>query len=230
MKLPPPCMIHVIITPLQKQVLKLAKLAGYDTHLAETSSHHYPALVFGKWWEYSREESCLTGVWDNSLWNRHPDWIRFDATTEMDKIESHFRMEPEFDESPLPFTMDKKLVEQTRKKFNLSPEQWEDMTPMVRDALAGTKVEVTVVKGNHKWVSVKDALPNGSYSVLVTNNPRVAEDSVDYTSTAYYSSGWMSMVRRFTPTHWCAFPDSKTKGIPVDDSEEDSEPQMDEDI
>lgn len=203
------CMIYTGKGALAYRVLELAKQAGFSTHGVRNLYNQY---VFGKWNEGNLDSNIYDAHgWDNSLFKQHPDWPRFDARTEMDKIIAHFRVE-EYDETPLPHDMDKELVEQTKKKFNLSPEQWDAIPPLAREALAQTEVKVISVKKDasaYEWISVRDRVPPDSDTVIVTKDPTDSRNNVYNVGAAYYSSGgWLAGNGRIEHgvTHWAELP------------------------
>lgn len=150
--------------------------------------------------------------------------LHLDADTQMDEIRKFFGAEPEmvYDETPLPTnTMTPEQAKETQVKFNLSPEQWETLSPRVREALSGAVV--TVVKTEHKWIPVSEP-PRGSFSVLFTDSPIMALDSCSHCDVGYFSGGEPSPLHGITPTHWCHMPgDQVTKE--EDDAEQESEPE-----
>lgn len=114
--------------------------------------------------------------------------------------------------------MDKELAEQTKKKFNLSPEQWDAIPPLAREALAQTEVKVISVKKDasaYEWISVRDRLPDSADTVLVTKNPTDSRNNVHNVSAAYNSGGnWISHDHKelLGITHWAEIPQEMDPG------------------
>lgn len=200
------CMIRTHTPELAVQVLELAKKAGFSMYGV---GRIYPQYVFGKWSSWHKYETILDAhAWDDSLFKQHPDWPRFDALTQMDEIIAHFEGRPPYDETPLPHDMNQELADQTRKKFNLSPEQWDMLNPISRDALAG--VEVKVESTTAKWIPVSERLPRISNTVLLTRDQDDAIDNVSSCRLGYINGGdWQIRGEGglFVPTHWCPLPD-----------------------
>lgn len=210
------CMILMPEKKLWEQVMAHAKRAGFD---GITHSIYSRAAVFGAWRDRYEDSRTLTAhSWDDSLFKQHPDWPRFDATTQMDEIIAHFKGEPTYDETPLPHDMDKELAEQTKKKFNLSPEQWDAIPPLAREALAQTEVKVVYAKKDtsaYNWISVKDRLPDNSDTVLVTTDPTDSRNNVHNVSAAYHSGpDWIERDHRVRRdiTHWAELPPEMDPG------------------
>lgn len=186
---------------LTSQVNDIGINAGYRSAPIIVAS----SICYGDWPGFGGiKNNCLNGDWD---WNiaHCPSWPRFCARTEMDKILAFFSDEPEFDESPLPNTMDENLERSTKAKFNLSDEQWGCLPPMARDALAGAKVARKTT--THKWIPItEDSLPPGGTTVVFTNNPEEAGNDVDGYVKVGYDDQVMNAPTGWVPTHYCELP------------------------
>lgn len=214
---------------LCKQVKELSKAAGFRW----CDGDDQEAYVFGEWRSVSSKTTVLFTInWDVDLFNRQPDWPRFNAATEMDKIRIHFGADPEkvYDESPLPYIMNEEQSKETRKKFNLSPEQWESYPPMVQQALAGA----SVVLAPFEWYRLGEGPAAGLTfdTVLFTSseNPRGNAKLVGVGYFKNESTMEFNMVvnKELRPTHWAPLPGTRNPDI-VDnlDDDEDQDPSED---
>lgn len=213
------CIIHTHEDlTLSRKVIKLLKDLGYD----RLYDGAFSSIVTGQWFP-GNERAVLQGDFNYNK-KAKPKWPVFDAATEWDKLEGFLRGEPEFDETPLPNTMDKETEDRIKRDFNLSPDQWEMMTPMVRAALAGAevKVEINKVVGTHEWKPISEYPGRDGISVILTNNPRaVLDDAYNFLATGFKSEGEWEIMRGpddFRPTHYCLLP-----GPQEDDEEYDDE-------
>lgn len=223
-------MVYAPTRELWEQVEVLAKRAGFD------GIFHSPlakGFVCGAWRDGDPDNKTLFALrWNDELFNQHPDWPRFDATTEMDAIIAHFSGEPAYDETPLPHDMNPELAKEIQKKFNLSPEQWDAIPPLAREALSGVQVvtEKVEVGTPHAWISVRDKLPSISNTVLVTNSVTGAIHSYGTCDVGYWDENEWCTREGLDPTHWCPLPgDTEVlKPQPEDDEEQpDSEEESD---
>lgn len=218
----------IIQTPTKKDwdtVTELTTKAGYNKPPVRVSS----GLVIGKWAEYNNSNDTLhTGEhFDKQhLLNYHPDWPVFIMPADLDKLKEYLGL-IEWDESPLPNTMEKELAEATQKKFNLSPDQWEAIPYSAQLALAGAPVEIKVVGGGgHNWVRVEDGKPVDHATVLLCGVPGSLPDSIDSGALGYWTgSEWVTRPTGFPPRYWCYLPGYVPDS---DDQEEETEEDHDD--
>lgn len=193
---------------LSRKVIKLLKDLGYD----RLYDGAFSSIVTGQWFP-GNERSVLQGDFNYNK-KAKPKWPVFDASTEWDKLERFLRGEPEFDETPLPNTMDKETEDRIKRDFNLSPDQWEMMTPMVRAALAGAEINIEkkIMTGTMDWLPLDpncDDAQNGN-TVMLTNDPRQARhDASAHVAIGFYNGETWEVTRgpyEFRPTHYCSLP------------------------
>ena len=180
----------------------------YPSHRGERKYdivNNYDGIAVGDYWHNPPTSKDLYH-WDMGS-NSRDMWPVFDARTQMKELRSYLACEPEpeYDESPLPYDMEKELAEATKKKFNLSDEQWEVLPPMARDALAG--VEVKRVCTQHKWIPItEESKPPPGDTVIFTNNPEGARGDVCGHVKVGYEDEVMDANEGWVPTHYCEIP------------------------
>lgn len=195
---------------LSSLVLGLARACGFKPYRTdmENPSESY---VFGVWRHDVKPTNIFNASrWGFSLWEQHPDWPRYDAHTQMGQIREHFGAEPaepEWDESPMPYDMKKEKADEIRKKFNLSPEQWEMFPPSVRDALAGAKVTIKVAKSDHVWHPMSEPKENSNTVVVCRGGGREGVFSGGLCGIGCFSGDeYAPIYGESNPTHWADIP------------------------
>jgi hypothetical protein len=188
------------------ELIELAEKTGLKR--SEYCESDYGSFIFGGW---TRPEDLLVRHGDVTyMRSQRPHIPVFDAETQMEEIKSRLRGEPPFDESPLPYDMKPEQEQEIRKKFNISPDLMEQLTPSIKEALAGVPVVVEEVK--IRWIPVTERLPVGASTVLVSASQGDAEGAMEYVSLAFLAGdgSWSFKDRhlRIDVTHWAPLPDS----------------------
>lgn len=176
-----------------------------DNGVAEASrSFDIESIVIGEWFRDGGNKIFFGG--HSGQVSQRPDLPVF-ALGQHEEI-MKFLTGDIYDNTPLPTDMKKELAEETQKRFNLSPEQWDCLNPAAREALATARQVVRNVDGRW-WYPI--GLLNGadapSDSIIITNN--INDCSVANLTPAYPSGDDViqkdgPVLRR--PTHFCILP------------------------
>lgn len=160
----------------------------------------YPVLIFGKWFTYSEHTSVLhspvTFSLDKEGW---PVMQLAGNEAEIYEILGISTPEPEpiMDESPPPwYTLTPDQEEETRLKFNLSEEQWENTTLPVRLALSGAKVEIKQESITAEWQRLDTVEPDSYMSIIVSAIDRPADSAGSCAIACHYGDGLRIVVGR----------------------------------
>lgn len=188
---------------LVSTVLDLAVSAGYSN----LTPSKYESICLGQWFTGGETNSTLQGIWEYNI-NARPGWQRFDARTDMDKLRE-FLLGIEFDETPLPYDMNKELAEATRMKFNLSQDQWDCLNPMSRNALAGVEVKQLVLPV--EWRPASEIMSLEGYdceSCLLCNS--MQETHAECLDVGYYAGDmWVTNKNGFIPVRFIVIGDQR---------------------
>lgn len=201
-------------TSLARQVLSMAERIGFKPPVFR-DGHINQVLIFGPLFTGDRQSM----VYHDCTWPspyRESDQ-RFEIPRDMAALAEYWGLsepEPEYDETPLTHTMNKEEAAAAQVKFNLSPDQWDNLPLPAQQALAGT--EVTVVRkvgGTGRWTPVDGAnLDDIDYiTVMLTNDPSLVHDDALHCLRAGFWNGerW-TMTQgegEFVPTHFLTLPD-----------------------
>lgn len=205
---------------VRNKIIGLARSFGWVIYNDEPGvKPGWEALVFNR---HGYEDGTLIWTSDvRSLLSRGPEWKELNSASDWDRLVAILQGEPEFDESPLPYDMKHELIEETRNKFNLSPEQWLEMPLMVKEALAGCEVKRQELE--YKW-HPKETPPVNSTTVFLTIRPEAGRNSAtNDNAIGYWNGNEFAITQgRISPrrvTHWCPMPGSNV--LPGEQAEED---------
>jgi hypothetical protein len=158
-----------------------------------------------------------------------PEWPFIDASQNLEHLRNHLGLEEFYDETPLPHDMDKEKADEIQKRFNLSPDQWDAIPPLAREALGGVQVVTKEVEQSVPtgWIPVAERMPRDGLTVLATDRPLSTPGDSSHAIVAYTSEGdWYDRTGDDPPwevTHWAPMPGNEAAHVRTPEELQDGE-------